>query len=67
MAATCVCSPMAVPIGEVAKGAPRAMGQVLLCFGVHMEMGASENLTSTVNAEGHEGNSNNCSQNTLES
>lgn len=58
---------LSVPISEVAKDAPHAMCQVLLCFSAHIEMGASENLTSTVNAEGHEGNINNCSQNALES
>lgn len=59
-----VCS---VPRGEVAKVASYAMYQVLLCFGAHMEMGATENLTCSVNAESHEEDINNCSQNPLES
>lgn len=51
-----VCS---VPRGEVAKVASHAMYQVLLCFGAHMEMGATENLTCSVNAESHEEDINN--------
>lgn len=43
------------------------MHQVLLCFGAHMEMGGTENLTSAVNAESHEDDIKNCSQNALES
>lgn len=58
---------LSAPIGEVAKDAPRTTCQVLLCLGAHMEMGASENSASTVNAEDREGNVNNCSQNAMES
>lgn len=39
----------------------------VLCFGANMEMGTTENLTSAVNAEGHEDDNNNSSQNPLES
>lgn len=39
----------------------------VLCFGANMEMGATENLTSTVDTEGHEDDDNNSSQNPLES
>lgn len=56
-----------VPRDEVAKVASSAMYQVLQCFGAHMEIGATENLTSSVNAEGHEYYIYNCSQNPLES
>lgn len=55
-----------VPRGEVAKVASSAMYQVLLCFGARMEMEATENLTSAVNAEGLEDDICNCSQNPLE-
>lgn len=39
----------------------------VLCFGAHMEMGATENLTSAMNAECHEDDIYKCSQNPLES